>query len=113
MIVRLWTSGYDPARLDEFIAFARERLEPFFRQQDGCLGCMFNYDAEQWRTVSYWRDETASAAVKTSGAYHHILDDLVASGLLTGSQSVKVMNVAGGGVYAPLPFEGSGGSSHE
>lgn len=104
MIVRVWTSGYDPARLDDFIAFARERLEPFFRSQDGCLGCMFNYDSEQWRTVSYWRDDDAATAVKTSTVYRAILEDLMASGLLAGTQTVKVMNVAGGRMYAPLPL---------
>ncbi|WP_341896105.1 antibiotic biosynthesis monooxygenase [Ferrovibrio terrae] len=104
MIVRVWISGYDATRLDDFIDFARDRLEPFFRDQDGCLGCMFNYDAEQWRTVSYWRDMAAIDAVKTSPVYHEILEDLVASGMLAGSQSVRTMNVAGGRLYAPLPL---------
>jgi quinol monooxygenase YgiN len=104
MIVRVWISGYDPARLDDFIAFARDRLEPFFRHQDGCLGCMFNYDDAEWRTVSYWRDLAAIEAVKSSPAYRAMLNELVASGILTGAQSVRIMNVAGGGFYTPLPF---------
>ncbi len=104
MIVRVWTSGYDPDRLDEFIAFARDRLEPFFRHQKGCLGCMFNYDDRDWRTISYWRGVEAIEAVKTDPNYRAMLDDLVASGLLRGDQSVKIMNVAGGGIYGPLSF---------
>ncbi len=34
--------------------------------------------------------------------YAAILSDLVASGLLVGSQQVRKLNYAGGGLYGPL-----------
>lgn len=104
MIVRVWNTGYDPARLDDFIAFARERLEPFFRAQDGCLGCFFTHDAVEWRTITFWRDQKAVDTVKDSDIYRTILLDLVNSGLLLGGQQTRIMTVAGGGLFGPLPL---------
>ncbi len=103
MIVRVWSTAYAPGRIADFIAFAAERLQPFFRDQDGCLACFFTHDEQEWHTITFWRDTAAVNAVKDSAIYAAILKDLVASGLLVGSQQVRKMNYAGGGLYGPLP----------
>jgi heme-degrading monooxygenase HmoA len=103
MIVRVWSTAYTPGRIADFIAFAAERLQPFFRDQDGCLACFFTHDEQEWRTITFWRDAEAVGAVKDSAVYAAILSDLVASGLLVGSQQVRKLNYAGGGLYGPLP----------
>ncbi|QDO96175.1 hypothetical protein FNB15_02255 [Ferrovibrio terrae] len=103
MIVRVWSTAYTPGRIADFIAFAAERLQPFFRDQDGCLACFFTHDEQEWRTITFWRDAVAVGAVKDSAVYAAILSDLVASGLLVGSQQVRKLKYAGGGLYGPLP----------
>jgi len=102
MIVRVWSTGYAPGRIADFIAFADQRLQPFFRDQDGCLACFFTHDEQEWRTITFWRDAAAVNAVKDSPVYRTILADLVASDLLLGDQRVKKLNYAGGGLYGPL-----------
>jgi quinol monooxygenase YgiN len=102
MIVRVWSTAYMPGRIADFIAFADLRLQPFFRGQDGCLACFFTHDEQEWRTITFWRDAAAVDAVKDSEVYRAILADLVASGLLIGTQQVKKMTLAGGGLYGPL-----------
>lgn len=109
MIVRVWSTAYAPDRIADFIAFADQRLQPFFRHQDGCLACFFTYDEQEWRTITFWRDVAAVGAVKDSAIYRAILSDLVDSGLLVGAQQVRKMNFAGGGLYDALPFGVSGG----
>ncbi|MFN4276483.1 MAG: antibiotic biosynthesis monooxygenase [Ferrovibrio sp.] len=104
MIVRVWSTGFTLARLDDLVAFARSRLEPFFHNQDGCLGCFFTYDSDEWRTISLWRDQVAVDAVKDSADYRAMLADLVGSGILQGSQNTRVFKAAGGGVFGPLAF---------
>ncbi len=104
MIVRVWSTGYAPGRIADFIAFADQRLQPFFRDQDGCLACFFTHDEQEWRTITFWRDTAAVEAVKDSTVYRAILADLVASGLLLGDQRVKKLNFAGGGIYKQLPL---------
>jgi quinol monooxygenase YgiN len=104
MIVRVWSTAYMPGRIDDFIAFANQRLQPFFRNQDGCLACFFTHDEQEWRTITFWRNKDAVDAVKDSTVYRDILADLVASGLLVGEQKVKKLTFAGGGIYGALPF---------
>ena len=104
MIVRVWSSGYDPARLDDLAAFCTRRLQPFFRDHDGCLACFFTHDDEEWRTITFWRDQAAVDGVKDAAVYRALLDELLASGVLRGSQTVRKMTSAGGGIFAPLPY---------
>jgi len=104
MIVRVWTTGYAPGRLDDLIAFAETRLQPFFRDHDGCLACFFTHDDDEWRTITFWRDQAAVDGVKHSAVYRTMLDDLLASGILSGGQTVRKMKAVGGGLFGPLQF---------
>jgi quinol monooxygenase YgiN len=103
MIVRVWSTGYVPGRIADFIAFGEQRLQPFFRSQDGCLACFFMHDGQEWRTITFWRDAAAVEAVKDAADYRAMLADLVATGLLLGDQRVRKFNYAGGGLYGALP----------
>ena len=104
MIVRVWSTTYAPGRIEDFIAFGRDRLEPLFHSLDGCLACFFTYDDQEWRTITFWRDQKSVEAVKDSPVYTAMLADLVSSGLLVGTQKVRIMTSGGGGLYGPLPF---------
>src|SRR3546814_5152500 len=104
MIVRDWSTGYAPGRLDDLAAFCNDRLKPFFRDHDGCLACVFTHDDSEWRTITVWRDQAAVDGVKDSAVYRGLLDELLASGILAGEQHVQKLTVAGGGQFGPLPF---------
>lgn len=103
MIVRVWSTAYMPGRIEDFIAFGRDRLAPLFRDLDGCLACFFTYDDQEWRTITFWRDQASVDAVKDSPVYTTMLADLVGSGLLVGTQKVRIMTSAGG-FCDKLPF---------
>ena len=102
MIVRVWSTAYAPGRIGDFIAFGRDRLEPLFRGLDGCCACFFTYDAMEWRTITFWRDQAALEAAKEAPQYRDMLADLVGSGLLLGDQKARMMTYGGGGIYGPL-----------
>jgi hypothetical protein len=102
MIVRVWSTAYAPGRIEDFIAFGRDRLEPLFHSFGGCCACFFTYDAMEWRTITFWRDQAALDAAKETPIYREMLTDLVGSGLLIGDQRTKMMTYAGGGIYGSL-----------
>jgi hypothetical protein len=104
MIVRIWTTGIAPGRLDDLIAFCNERLKPFFDSHDGCLGCVFAHDGETWQTITFWRDQAAVDGVKDSTVYRGLLGELLASGILAGEQGVHKLTAVGGGLSGPLPI---------
>jgi hypothetical protein len=104
MIVRVWTTGYAPGRLDDLVVFCNQRLKPFFAGHDGCLACVFAHDDAAWQTITFWRDQAAVDGVKDSAVYRGLLDELLASGILAGEQSVHKLTASGGGLFGPLPF---------
>lgn len=104
MIVRIWTTGYEPGRLDDLIAFCNDRLKPVFGGQDGCLACIFTHDDEVWQTITFWRDQAAVDGMKHSAVYRSLLGELLASGILAGGQDTQKLTASGGGLFGPLPF---------
>ena len=97
MIVRIWRTRVDPARTGEYERFADERSLPMFRQQTGFRGVLFASGEKTERAVlSFWEDAAALEALGRSPTYRETVDALVASGILTGEQTVEVLDVHGG-----------------
>lgn len=96
MIVRIWRTGVDPARVAEYRAFAQGRSLPMFEQQDGFLGVLFTESGDDCAVVSFWRDEVAVDALARSGSYAETAAALGATGILRGEQTVEVLHVQGG-----------------
>jgi heme-degrading monooxygenase HmoA len=102
VIVRIWRTGIDPGRAEEYERFARERSLPMFRSQAGFRGVLFASADETERVVlSFWEDAGAAAALGESPRYRETADALLASGILTGEQTVEVLDVRGGELPAP------------
>jgi heme-degrading monooxygenase HmoA len=97
VIVRIWRTRIDPARAEDYERFARERSLPMFRTQAGFRGVLFASGEETERVVlSFWEDAGAVAALEHSPSYGETVDALLATGILTGDQTVEVLNVDGG-----------------
>jgi quinol monooxygenase YgiN len=100
MIVRIWTTGVDPARRDELADFARTETLPTFRRHDGLLGVLFAGAGATWVTLSAWRDPAAVAALEASPDYQALVGRILAAGFLTGEQRTDAYEVVGGDARA-------------
>lgn len=97
MIVRIWRTGIDQARAEDYERFTRERSLPMFRSQAGFRGVLFAAGRDTERVVlSFWEDGVAVAALDQSPSYLETVDALLVSGILSGAQSVEVLTVHGG-----------------
>ena len=97
MIVRIWRTGIDPARAEEYERFAGERSLPMFRRQAGFRGVLFASGDETERVVlSFWENEGAVEELGRSPTYRETVDALLATGILTGEQTVELLDVDGG-----------------
>jgi heme-degrading monooxygenase HmoA len=96
VIVRIWRTGIDPARADEYERFADERSLPMFRSQTGFRGVLFTKaDDGERAVVTFWDDAAALEELARSETYRVTVDALVATGLLRGEQFVEVLQVHG------------------
>ena len=97
MIVRIWRTGIDPARADEYERFAEQRSLPMFRTQPGFCGVLFTTAADGGRAViSFWDDERAVELLDRSESYRDTASALGSSGILRGEQTVEVLTAHGG-----------------
>jgi len=69
-----------------------------FRQQPGCRGVLLLRagDGMGAAACSFWDDQQAIERLRNSPTYQGTVARLVATGLLTGEQTVVVYKVAGG-----------------
>ena len=99
MILRIWRARLDPARTEEYRSFETERCLPMLHKQPGFLGVLFLREAEDNAiSITIWEDRGAVEALESSPSYRHAARELAESGLLTGGQRVKVLDVEGGGL---------------
>jgi heme-degrading monooxygenase HmoA len=97
VIVRIWRTRIDPARSEEYESFASERSLPMFRSQPGFRGVLFaSGDETERAVVSFWENTGAVEELGRSPTYRETVDALLASGILTGEQTVEVLDVHGG-----------------
>ena len=97
MILRIWRAKINPARLEEYRRFERERSLPMFRKQPGLLGVLFlRYVEDQAASLTIWEDAGAVEALTSSPSYRRTARELAESDLLAGKQSEEVFEVEGG-----------------
>src|SRR5215210_1273041 len=55
MIVRIWRTGVDRSRLEEYAHFEEERSLPMFREQPGLIGVLFLREGEdRAAALTFW-----------------------------------------------------------
>jgi heme-degrading monooxygenase HmoA len=97
VILRIWRTRIVPARKEEYRRFERERYTPMLHKQPGFLGVLFLRPAEERAaSLTIWEDAGVVDVLRSSPSYREIIHELADSGLLVGSQSVEILEVAGG-----------------
>jgi heme-degrading monooxygenase HmoA len=97
VIVRVWRARIDPARIEEYRDFERERCMPMLRKQPGFLGVLFLRQAEDHASsLTIWEDAGAVEALESSPSYRETTHELAESALLAGDESVEILEVEGG-----------------
>ena len=97
MILRNWRAKLNPARLEAYRRFERERCLPMFRRQPGFLAVLFLRENEDGvASLTIWDDVGAVEALTSSPSYRRTARELAESGLLVGEQLEEVFEVEGG-----------------
>jgi heme-degrading monooxygenase HmoA len=97
VILRVWHAKIDPARIEEYRDFERERCMPMLRKQPGFLGVLFLRQAEDHASsLTIWEDAGAVDALESSPSYREVTHEFAESALLAGSESVVIFEVEGG-----------------
>ena len=95
--MRLWRSKLNPARLEEYRRFERERCLPMLHKQPGLLAVLFLRQAgDHAASLTIWEDRGAVEALTSSPSYRRTARELAESDLLAGKQSEEVFEVEGG-----------------
>ena len=96
MIVRLWKTRVDKARMGEYEENEGNRSTPMFRKQPGCLGVLFLRSGDDCFALTFWKDMEAVERLKTSKSYQAASSFYSDSGMLIGEPSLQVFEVKGG-----------------
>lgn len=96
MIVRLWKTRVDKARMEEYEENERERSSPMFRKQPGCLGVLFLRSGDDCFALTFWKDMGAVERLKTSHSYQKASSFYSDSGMLISEPSLQVFEVKEG-----------------
>jgi hypothetical protein len=96
MIARIWTTGLDESRAEEYQRFADTRSRPMFRRHEGFLGVLFCSAPGRRTVITLWTDERAAATLGDSPDYQDTVAALTALAVLRPPQQVEVLQVDGG-----------------
>ena len=106
MIARIWRSGLDASRRDEYERFAAERSLPMFQRRHGCLGVLFGAGEEECVVVSLWTDRDAVDRLEVDPEYRATVDAIVAAGFLRPPRAVELVEASSAWVAPGLADEG-------
>lgn len=93
MICRVWKTNVDPARLEDYEAFARERSLPMFRAHDGFRGVALYRRGAACFVATYWRSKADIETLEASPLYRGTVEAILASGFLSGPQETETFAV--------------------
>jgi heme-degrading monooxygenase HmoA len=96
MIIRIWRTEIEHARMSEYDQFAQERSLPMFHQQQGFLAVLFLGTQKDRAVLSLWKDLSCVEALAQSSTYQETAAQLNATGWLVGQTSVEVFEAQGG-----------------
>jgi heme-degrading monooxygenase HmoA len=97
VIVRIWRARLNPARLEAYRRFERQRCLPMLRKQPGVLGVLFLRGTEAHAvSITIWEDRVVLEALESSPSYRRTTRELAESGLLASGWSAEVLEVDGG-----------------
>jgi heme-degrading monooxygenase HmoA len=93
LIARIWRTGLDESRAEEYDQFAAERSLAMFRSQPGFCGVLFTRMDNGRAVITLWRDQDAIEALDRSADYRDTVAAIGAAGFLRSPQSVEILPV--------------------
>lgn len=90
MLLRIWRTSFDRARLDELQRFADDISSGMFRELEGCLGYSYANRGSEWLTITRWTSQEAIDRAEKSALYQAVVDDIVSRGFLGDTQTTEV-----------------------
>lgn len=93
MVLRIWRTGIDESRADEYREFARHYSLPMFSSHPGFLGVLFAAAPGQRAVVTMWESRAAAAGLEESSSYRHTVAAIEAAGFLDGESSVEALGL--------------------
>jgi heme-degrading monooxygenase HmoA len=96
VILRIWRATLNPAGLETYRRFERERFLPTYRKQPGLLGVLFLREAEdRAASLTVWEDWGVLEALTSSPSYRETTHELAESAFLAGDHSAEALEVEG------------------
>jgi len=98
VIVRIWRTTVDPARVGEYQQFAETISLPMFRAHAGFLGVLFarSPTGDERAVLSFWDGPPSVLAFNTSLLYQSAVRQIEDAGFLVGHSSVEILEVEAG-----------------
>jgi heme-degrading monooxygenase HmoA len=93
VIARIWRTGLDEGRGEEYDAFAADRSLPMLRRQPGFRAAFFVRTADGRAAITFWQDLAAAEALMVSKDYLETVEAILAAGFLRPPQSVELLPV--------------------
>jgi heme-degrading monooxygenase HmoA len=113
MVMRIWRTGIEESRSDEYRRFAEGNSVPMFSAQAGFVGVFFAAAPGTRAVVTFWESAAAAEALEQSASYLHTVEAIVATGILCGPTSTEIFELEGAQLTGPfvnlLPRMGTGG----
>ena len=100
LVARLWHTRIDPARGDDYDAFARDHSRPMFDHLDGCLAALFLGSGAERTVLTLWANPAALDALSESVLYADTVARFRTTGILREPQHVELVSLTGGTVQA-------------
>jgi heme-degrading monooxygenase HmoA len=93
VIARIWRTGLDEGRSEEYDVFAADRSVPMLRRQPGFRAAFFVRTADGRAAITFWQDLAAAEALMVSKDYLETVEAILAAGFLRPPQSVELLPV--------------------
>ncbi len=95
MIVRIWLTGIEELRAEEYTQFANQNSVPMFLAQPGFAGVLFTARPGERAVITFWEDHASAEALDTSETYRSTVAAIEATGFLQGRSTVEVFELEG------------------
>lgn len=95
LTVRVWRTGLDESRAQEYEDFARTVSLPMFRRHDGFGGVLFARSGGERVVITLWENRAAADALAQSAEYRATVRALKATGFLRPPQKVELLDMQG------------------
>lgn len=93
MIIRVWTTEFDPERRAELQTFADTISAPMLAAMPGCIGQIHANDGQRWITQTFWESRAYVAEAEATPRYRETVRAILDAGFLRGEQTTDIFDV--------------------